>query len=188
MKLLINNIKTGIRLIYKNEIYVVLSHNFIKPGKGKAFNRLRLKNIKNGKIINKTIKSCSEFKIAKIKEIKCKYIYNENKNWFFFNLYNNEKFSIKDSFLNKYKKFIVKSEHYNFVFLEKKPILFFLPKFLKFKVINNYICSNSLLNSNFYKMVKLSTGLIVKVPKFIKIGDFIKLDTKSKKYISRENI
>ncbi|WXB47328.1 MAG: elongation factor P [Candidatus Shikimatogenerans sp. Tmey] len=172
-----------------NILYKVINFLHVKPGKGLAFIRLKLKNIFNGNKITHIISS--KEKIKNIKIINKFYIYLYNKNNIFYFI--NKKYNIINILKNNYNlnNFFYKEGDKVNIFFEiinnKKKFLFIKnPKYLILKVIKINICNikNYNINNN-YMYVKLENNLIIKTPLFIKINNYIKINLLKKKYIKR---
>ncbi|XBT18113.1 MAG: elongation factor P [Candidatus Shikimatogenerans sp. Tser] len=165
-----------------NILYKVIDFLHVKPGKGIAFIKLKLKNILNGNVIYHNISNKKKIKNIKIINKYYKYLYNKNNIYYFIN----EKFSQINIILNKKIDFFYKVGDKVNLFFEinnnNKSFLFIKnPKYLISKVVKIYISDNR----NNYNIVKLDNKLLIKVPLFIKINNFIKINLLKKKYIER---
>ncbi len=181
-----NNLSLGNKIIYLNEPYNIEFIEFIKPGKCKPFIRIRMKNLINFKTIYKTFKNFTNIKIANIYIYKYKYINNINNNFYFLNIENNKKIILNKKNINSKVKWLCNSNLYNIIFWNNNIINVIIPKILKIKVIYTdklYKNNNSFFNNN--KLAKLENGIKIKVPLFIKSGDYIKINTELESYISR---
>ncbi|QJC38522.1 elongation factor P [Enterobacteriaceae endosymbiont of Donacia fulgens] len=180
-----NNFKIGMKFIFLNQPYIIESSEFVKPGKGQAFVRIKMRNLITEKLIDKTFKSTDNLNTADIFEKKLKYLYNEKNYFYYFMDKNNfEQIIIHSKIIKNKKKWLISQYDYIITFWNKSPIFLILPNFLNLKVIStNMILKGDTVNNN--KQAIISNGEIIKVPSFIKIGDIIKIDTRKKKYISR---
>ncbi|QJC28592.1 elongation factor P [Enterobacteriaceae endosymbiont of Plateumaris consimilis] len=181
-----NNFKIGMKFIFLNEPYFIESSDFVKPGKGQAFVRIKMRNLINEKLIDKTFKSTDSLNTADIVENDLLYLYTEKDNFYYF-MYKKSfeqimisKFIIKDKY-----KWLVPNQTYNIVFWNESPIFINLPNFIKLTVINTNMNVKSETINSVNKQAILSNGEIIKVPSFIKVGDKIKIDIRYKSYISR---
>ncbi|QJC36886.1 elongation factor P [Enterobacteriaceae endosymbiont of Donacia vulgaris] len=180
-----NNFKIGMKFIFLNQPYIIESNEFVKPGKGQAFVRIKMRNLITEKLIDKTFKSTYNLDTADIVEKKLKYLYNETDYFYYFMDQNSfEQTIISYKIIKKKQKWLISQYDYIITFWNQLPIFLTLPNFIKLKVINTSIIGKgSIINNN--KKATMSNGEIIKVPSFIKIGDIIKIDTRKKKYISR---
>ncbi|CAL4317749.1 Elongation factor P [Buchnera aphidicola (Thelaxes suberi)] len=183
-----NNIKKGSKIIFLNEPYSIEHSEFVKPGKGQAFIRVKLRNLISGKLLDKTFKATDYFNAANVHTTSVIYIYKDQNNYFFMDKQSFEQFSINQHTLRNNYKWIVEQNEYSANIWNNKIISISINNFVILKVINitNAIKGNSINPGN--KMATLSTGAVVKIPLFIKIGDLIKIDTRSEEYVSRIKI
>ncbi len=174
----------GSNIIYLNEPYKIEFIDFIKPGKGHKFIRTKMRNWITNKLIIKTFKFINYIKKADIYIDDFFYIYNFKNNWYFLNKYNCIEIFLHKKIIEKYIFLIYKNNFYKIVFWNKKPIRILIPKYIILKVIDmeNLKINSSVSN---FKYVKLITGKKIKVPNFINIGDYIKINTKYFTYKSR---
>ncbi|QJC35662.1 elongation factor P [Enterobacteriaceae endosymbiont of Donacia sparganii] len=181
-----NNFKIGMKFIFSNQPYIIEDNEFVKPGKGQSFVRIKMRNLITEKLIDKTFRSTDHLDTADIFEKKLKYLYNEKKIFYYFMYKNNfEQIMIYHKIIKNKKKWLISQYDYIITFWNKIPIFLTLPNFIKLKVINtSFVLKGDTINNN--KQATISNGEIIKVPSFIKIGDIIKIDTRKKKYISRD--
>ncbi len=173
-----NYLVIGNKINYLNEPYLIEFVEFIKPGKCKPFVRLKIRNLINLKLIDKTFKYLNNIKVANILNYKCNYIYKFRENFYFLNK-NFDQIIINKNIINKNEDLLHINNKYNIIFWNNKPINLIVPRILIVKV-----CSIILNKDNKLNLAKLYNNLIIKVPYFIKKGDLIKINI-NKLYISR---
>ncbi|WP_343128625.1 elongation factor P [Buchnera aphidicola (Kurisakia onigurumii)] len=180
-----NSFKKGIKIVFSNIPYIIENSVFVKPGKGQSFVRTKLRNIFSGKLIDKTFKSTDSFESADINTTKLIYLYRNKDTWFFMDKKNFEHFSVNKIIIGNLNKWIIKQNTYTAHIWKNKIISIHKNNFVNLKVINFVynIKGNSINSGN--KLAELETGVKVKIPLFIEIGDIIKVDTRSEEYISR---
>ncbi|QJC35253.1 elongation factor P [Enterobacteriaceae endosymbiont of Donacia proxima] len=180
-----NNFKIGMKFIFLNQPYIIENSEFVKPGKGQAFVRIKMRNLITEKLIDKTFKSTYNLNTADILEKKLKYLYNEKNDFYYFMYENNfEQIMINNQVIKDKKKWLIPEYNYIITFWNQLPIFLTLPNFIKLKVTNtDFVLKSSTINNN--KQAIMSNGELIRVPSFIKIGDLIKIDIRKKKYISR---
>ncbi|QJC31879.1 elongation factor P [Enterobacteriaceae endosymbiont of Donacia tomentosa] len=182
-----NHFKVGMKFIFLNQPYIIEYSNFIKPGKGQAFVRVKMRNLITEKLIDKTFKSTENLDTAEIFEKKLIYLYHENNIFYYFMYKNNfEQIIVNNKILKQKSKWLIPNYKYNITFWNQKPIFLTLPNFIKLKVLDtNLKLKSETINSN-NKHAIVSNGEKIKVPSFIQIGDIVKIDVRKKKYVSRE--
>ncbi|QCI26577.1 elongation factor P [Buchnera aphidicola (Thelaxes californica)] len=180
-----NNLKKGTKILINSEPYIIESSEFVKPGKGQAFIRMKLKNLISEKLLDKTCKSTDTFHIAEVITTSALYLYKDVDNYFFMEKKSFEQFSLKKNVLKKHQKWLIEQNEYlvniwNNKIISIVPNNFIISKIIK---INNNIKGNSVTSST--NLAILSTGAVIKIPLFIKIGELIKVDTRSGEYVCR---
>ncbi|QJC29923.1 elongation factor P [Enterobacteriaceae endosymbiont of Plateumaris sericea] len=181
-----NNFKIGMKFIFLNKPYSIESSDFVKPGKGQAFVRIKMRNLITEKLIDKTFKSTDSLNTADIKENDLIYLYNEKNNCYHFMYKENfEQIIINKLIIKNKYKWLIPNTFYNITFWNQFPIFITLPNFIKLTIINTSMNLKTETINNVSKQATLSNGEIIKVPSFIKIGDKIKIDIRNKSYVSR---
>lgn len=179
-----HNLRNGYKVIFNKEPYIVDSNELVKPGKGQAFSRVKLRNLLNHKLIEKTFKSTDCLEVAHITDIILLYLYQDFSNCVFMN-HTFDHIFIDKKKIGKKIKWLIEQDKYLITFWNNKPIEIHLKQFVILKVIDTGpgIKGDSIGRIN--KIAKLSTGALVKVPLFIQIGNLIKVNTSSGLYVSR---
>ncbi|BBI01037.1 elongation factor P [Buchnera aphidicola (Nipponaphis monzeni)] len=180
-----NKLKNGSKIILNNEPYLVESTTFVKPGKGQTFVRTKLRKLLTGKIIDKTFKSTDSLNIANIINTIVIYLYNDHQIYYFMHAKNFDQLSIKKTSLNNCIQWLIKGEKYSSIQWNNKLISIIPNNFVILQVISIAPNTKSDSITSGYKFVKLSTGIILKVPSFIQINDFLKINTYSGQYVAR---
>ncbi|QCI19162.1 elongation factor P [Buchnera aphidicola] len=177
--------KQGTKIVLNNEPYIIINSTFVNPGKGQAFVRITLKQLCNGKKIEKTCKNTDSLPIANIKNIIVYYLYKNYKSLFFMEKTNFEEYSIDRKLLKENEKWIIPETEYQATIWNEKLITVIPNNFINLYVVQTspYYKKKSITSGN--KLAKLNTGATIKVPLFIKTGDKIKIDTRSSQYVSR---
>ncbi|WP_343154798.1 elongation factor P [Buchnera aphidicola (Pseudoregma panicola)] len=181
-----NNFKNGLKVVFNNIPFNIENSEFVKPGKGQTFVRIKMRNLINNKLIEKTFRSNENLKIADIENVKISFLYRSEEIFYFINLKNYNEISIEKKFLKNVLSFIIPGKKYSGLFWNNKLISVVTKKIISLKVIGFDQFSENKSNYN-TKVAILKTRLKILVPSFIKINDIIKIDTRSYKYISRKN-
>ncbi|WMY95040.1 MAG: elongation factor P [Arsenophonus sp.] len=184
----INEFRPGLKIIVEQEPCVIVASEFIKPGKGQVFSRVRMRKLISNKLLEKTFKSTDFLRSADIVDLNLIYLYNNKKFWYFMNYDNFEQFSLDHIVISDNKKWLTNQVNCVVTLWNQKPIVVTVPNFVALEVIytdpglkGDTLCGGS----SGGKDATLITGVKIKVPLFIKIGDIIKVDTRLGEYVAR---
>jgi elongation factor P len=179
-----SNFKNGITIIYDNSLYKILYFQHVKPGKGGAFVRTKLKDLGSGAIIEKTFRAGEKMEQAILETKKMQYLYrDEHYNFMDTNTY--EQVQLGEEQLKDEKEYLLENMEISVVYHDGKPISVELPIFIEAKVVQTEPGVKGDTVGTSYKPAKIETGAIVQVPLFISNGDIIKIDTRNGEYITR---
>lgn len=181
-----SNFKKGLTIELKGEIYSIADFQHVKPGKGGAFVRTKLKNIKTGLILDKTFRAGEKMEQAIIDRKTMQYLYNDGNGYCFMNKENYEQISLSKEQISELVDLLKGGNDVDVVFCKGELIGAELPNFMSLKVIKTIPGVKGNTVSGALKPATLETGAIIQVPLFIKEGDIIKIDTREKKYVERE--
>lgn len=185
MKINTNEIKAGMLVEFKNELWEILKTQHVKPGKGGAFNQVEMKNIKNGTKINERFRSNGTIEKATIDEHKYVFLYKESDNFYFMDQKNFEQIKVKQEVIGERDKMLSENMEVLITFYEDNPISLSLPNQISSEVSETEIALKGQTVSSSYKPAILSNGLKVQVPQFINNGDKILVDTRSLEYVKK---
>ncbi|AKZ66116.1 elongation factor P [Candidatus Palibaumannia cicadellinicola] len=180
-----NEFRSGIKIILDGEPCAIINNEFIKPGKGQAFNRVRLRKLISGQLLDKIFKSGDLVEVADVIDVNLNYLYNEGELWYFINNTNFEQIAVNKKTVGKNAKWLVTQAACLLTIWNDQPISVTLPNFIELKIINTDISIKGETANTSYKPAILATGAVIKVPLFIQNGDLIKVDTRSGEYVSR---
>ncbi|MCM8791747.1 MAG: elongation factor P [Candidatus Omnitrophica bacterium] len=185
MPLSINQLKTGLTILLDNTVYQIIEVEHVKPGKGAAFVRTKLKNFKNGTLIERTFKGDDKINEAFIEEIKLQYLYKSEDIYHFINHNTFEEISLSEQILGEKVHFLKDNLEVTAMLYKGEVLNINLPNFIELEVVytEEGIKGDTVKAGN--KSATLETGLVIEVPLFIKKGDIIKVDTRTKEYIER---
>ena len=179
-----NDLKNGMTLFYDNALYEVLYFQHVKPGKGGAFVRTKLKNLYSGAIIEKTFRAGEKVEQAILETKKMQFLYKDE----YYNFMDSdtyEQITISESQIQDKKKFLMENMEVTIVFYKGEPISIDLPLAIEAKVLETEPGAKGDTVSNTYKPAVIATGAKIQVPLFINEGDIIKIDTRTGEYITR---
>ncbi|MEZ0180271.1 elongation factor P ['Camptotheca acuminata' phytoplasma] len=184
-----NDFKTGQTIKLNNDVYQIVEFLHVKPGKGAAFVRSKLKNLKNGYIIEHIFNAGIKIEKAIINKVKLQFSYIENNNYIFLDPNTFESFEISKNKLENVTKYLKENMLLEVIFDDKNEVLTVsLDDKISLKVIetDTLTTSNTARKSTSYKDATLETGLTIKVPIFIEKGENIIVNTETGLYISRD--
>ena len=177
--------KKGLKVLIDNEPYLMIETEFMKPGKGQAVYRTRLKNLIRGNVIDRTYRSGDKIDAADVTEETLQYLYNDSKNWFFMNPETFEQLSIPKDNLEDAYKWLKDGATVETIFWGDRAISVEAPKHVELGVTYCEPAARGNTATNVQKPATLETGAEITVPSFINIGDVVKVDTRTGEYIER---
>lgn len=180
-----NDFKTGLLIKLDNEIYQVISFQHTKIARRGAFTRTKLKNLKTGAVLEKNFNSDEKIEEVELERRPCQYLYNTDNDYFFMDNKTFEQFSLSREVLGEDAVFLKEGEKITALFFEERPWRIEIPKFVSLKIIETEPDFRGNTASGSSKPAKLENGLVIQVPFFIKPGDLVKVDTRTKEYIER---
>ena len=182
MKILGNEIKPGMIIEHKNDLWSVLKTQHVKPGKGGAFNQLELKSVKKGTKLNERFRSNDTVERAILDDKKFNFLYEDEKNCHFMDQTNFEQIQISKSLLGEKKKLLKENMEVNVQFYDDQALTIELPLSIVLKIITTDAAIKGQTASSSYKPATLENGIKISVPPFINSGDKIVLDTRTLEY------
>ena len=177
--------KPGLKVIVDDDPCTIIENEFVKPGKGQAFNRIKIRNLKTGRVLEKTYKSGDSLEPADVVDLEMQYLYNDGDNWYFMDQNNFEQFSANQNAVDEVKKWITGEEICFVTLWIDIPLTVTPPNFvfLRFKETDPGVRGDTAQGGS--KPATLETGAIVKVPLFVDKGELLKIDTRTGEYVSR---
>ena len=185
MKINASEIRVGMLLEYKNDLWQVLKTQHVKPGKGGAFAQIEMKSVNKNTKLNERFRSNENVEKALIEEISYNYLYEDESNYFFIEPKTFEQIEIKKDIIGEKGKLLTESLEVSISFFDNSPISVDLPNQVKCKIENTDAALKGQTVSSSYKPAILNNGLNIQVPPFIETGDEIVLDTRSLEYIKK---
>jgi elongation factor P len=180
-----NEFKSGLKVLMDGDPYSIVENEFVKPGKGQAFNRVRLRNLKTGRVLEKTFKSGESLEGADVNDLELQYLYNDGETWHFMSPESYEQYAISKAAVGSAAQWL-KEQDVCFVTLWNGVALSVVPPiFVTLKVIDTEPGLRGDTVTGGTKSAKLETGATVKVPLFVNNDDLLKIDTRTGEYVSR---
>ena len=181
-----NDFKTGLTITYEGNLYQVLEFQHVKPGKGAAIVKTKLKNLRTGSIVEQTFNSGIKVPTAHVDKIKMQYLYNDGNMYSFMNMNTYEQVEIDKSQISNEVKFLKEGLEVILYFYENEMLGIELPEKIDFKIIQTEPAVKGNTATNDTKDAIIETGYLVKVPLFIEQDEEIIVSTKDGKYVSRK--
>jgi len=185
MKILGNEIKPGMIIEHKNDLWSVLKAQHVKPGKGGAFNQVELKSIKKKIKLNERFRSSDSVERAVLDEKKFSFLYEDEKNCHFMDQTNFEQIVISKSLLGEKNKLLKENMEVNVHFYEDQALSVDLPTSIELTIESTDAAIKRQTASSSYKPATLENGINIMVPPFVVSGDKIILDTRTLEYIKK---
>ena len=179
------DIKKGFKIVIDGQPYVFIEHQFVKPGKGQAFVRSRLRNMITGSVIDRTWKSGEKLEKADMEERQMQYLYPEGDAWVFMDTTSYEQIQLQRELLGDTPDYLQDGMMVDVLFWSNKPIGVTPPTFVELEVIETEPGYKGDTTSNVGKPATLSTGKVISVPLFVNQNDLLKIDTRTGEYVER---
>lgn len=181
----VNDFKTGVTIMLDGSLFQVLEFQHVKPGKGPAFVRSKLKNLRTGAIIDNTFNAGIKVPTALILKKKMVFLYQQGNSFNFMNMETYEQVEIDEKLLKDEKDFLIENLEVEIIFFEGEMLGINLPEKIELKIVQTEPGVKGNTTNNATKEAILETGLMVKVPLFIENGETIIVSSKERKYVSR---
>ena len=180
-----NDIRPGQSLIIEGSIYLILEYQHVKPGKGKAFVKTKLKNLSDGGVVDKTFRADENVEQAFIDKQSFNYLYKDNNDYVFMNNETYEQINLNEMIIEDKYLFMKENQEITIQMYKNTPIDILLPASVELKVTKAEpaVKGDTVTSTN--KMVTCETGLEISVPMFIEENEIIRIDTKNKTYMTR---
>jgi len=180
-----NDMRPGQSILIGNTLFLILDYQHVKPGKGKAFVKTKLRNLNDGGVVDKTFRADEDVQQAFIDKQTFQYLYKEGSDYIFMNKETYDQIKLGEDIIQD--KYLLMNENQDITIqmYDNNPIDIILPATVNLKVINAEpaVKGDSVTSTN--KIITCETGLELSVPLFIEEGEFIKVDTKNSSYITR---
>ncbi len=180
-----SNLRKGLKLEIDGEPYIVVQFEFVKPGKGQALYKCRLKNMITGSQFDRTYRSGEKFNEANLEEAEMEYLYSDGEHYCFMNTSTYEQELLSESQVAEAKNFLKENTVCNVLMFDRKPIGITLPFFIELKIIKADPWAKGDTASGDSKPATLETGYEIQVPPFVEEGEVVRIDTRSGNYVER---
>lgn len=180
-----SDFRNGLHIIQDGELFTIIEFQHVKPGKGGAFVRTKLRNIRSGAVIDKTFRAGERMEQAIVERKNMEYLYNEGNEYVLMDMETFEQVSLSADMLGDQVKYLKENTEISTLVYDGKIIGAEIPFFVELEVTETDPGVRGDTASGGSKPAKLETGAVVQVPFFVNIGDKIKVDTRSDSYLER---
>lgn len=180
-----NEFKSGLKLMMDGDPFSIIENEFVKPGKGQAFNRVKLRNLKSGRVIERTFKSGESVEAADVVEVPMQYLYNDGEAWYFMHAESFEQYPAGRDVVGDAANWLKEQDVCDIMLWNGSPIGVSPPNFVVLKIKQTDPGVRGDTASGATKPATVETGAVVKVPLFVDEGELIKIDTRTGEYVSR---
>ena len=185
MKINAGEIRVGMLIEYKNDLWQILKTQHVKPGKGGAFAQVEMKSVGKNTKLNERFRSNETVEKASLEEMVFNYLYNDENNYYFIDPNNFDQIEINKDIIGEKGKLLKENLEVIVSFYNEKPISIDLPNQLNFKISSTDAALKGQTVSSSYKPAILDNGIKIQVPPFVEAGDEIIIDTRTFEYVKK---
>ncbi|MDD4766911.1 MAG: elongation factor P [Desulfotomaculaceae bacterium] len=180
-----NEFRTGLTIELEGDVFQIIDFQHVKPGKGAAFVRSKLRNIRTGSVTEKTFNAGEKIPKARIERREVQYLYNDGKDYNFMDMETFDQIAMNADQLGDVVKYLKENMSIHLLTFQGKSIGVDLPNFVELEVIETSPGIKGDTASGGSKPATLETGAVVQVPFFVNVGDKLQIDTRTGNYIKR---
>ena len=185
MKISGNEIRVGMLIEHKNDLWQVLKTQHVKPGKGGAFAQIEMKSVNKNTKLNERFRSSDTVEKASLDEIKFNFLYQDETDYYFINQKSFEQINIKKNIVGEKGKMLTDNLEVNISFYNDKPLAVDLPNQVTCKIMSTDVALKGQTVSSSYKPATLDNGINIQVPPFIESEDTVIVDTRTIEYVKK---
>ena len=185
MKIYASEIRVGMLIEYKDDLWQILKTQHVKPGKGGAFAQVEMKSVNKNTKLNERFRSSESVEKASLDEIKFNYLYKDETDYYFMDPKSYEQINIKKETVGEKGKILTENLEVNISFYNEKPLTVELPNQVTCTIETTDVALKGQTVSSSYKPATLDNGVNIQVPPFIESGDKIIVDTRTMEYIKK---
>lgn len=180
-----NEFKAGLKIMLDGDPCAIVENEFVKPGKGQAFNRVKLRNLKTGRVVERTFKSGDSVEAADIIDTEMTYLYSDGAYWHFMDPNTFEQIAADETAVGDAAKWLREQDTCEVMLYNGEPLTVTPPNFVDLRIVQTDPGIRGDTAQGGTKPAELETGTSVKVPLFIEEGELIRIDTRKGEYVSR---
>ena len=180
-----SDFRPGLKVMVEKDPCTILDNEFVKPGKGQAFSRVKFRNLRTGRVLEKTLKSGDSLEAADVLDIEMQYLYNDGDFWHFMEAENFEQHQADRYAIGESNKWLREQDLCIVTLYNGSPLSVTPPNHVELEIVETDPGLRGDTASGGTKPAKLSTGAVIKVPLFVESGEFVKVDTRTGDYLGR---
>lgn len=180
-----NDLKNGLKITVDGAPCTILDCDFVKPGKGQAFTRIKIRNLKTGRVVERTIKSNETLASADVVEMEMQYLYSDGEHWHFMVPDTFEQYALNEDNVSDAAQWLKEQDICIITLWNNEPIQVVPPNFVVLKIVETDPGVRGDTSGGGGKPAKLETGAVVRVPLFVQTDELVKVDTRTGEYVSR---
>lgn len=177
--------RNGLTIELGGEIYSIIEFLHVKPGKGQAFVRTKLKNLKTGAVVQRNFRTGEEVELAHLERKEMEFLYEDGENYYFMDNRTYEQVSLTKAQIGKLKMFLKENIICEILYHKGNPVQVNVPDTVELEVVETDPGLKGDTQTGGAKPAVLETGLTIQVPLFIKVGDRVRVDTRTGNYVTR---
>lgn len=180
-----NQLRVGLKIMVDDDPCTIVEADFVKPGKGQAFVRLKYKNLKTGRVNERTLKSSESIEGADVVDTQMQYLYSDGELWYFMDPKSYEQIGADSNVVGDSAQWLKEEDICDLTLWQGRPISITPPNFVVLEITETDPGVRGDTSSGGNKPATLQTGAVVRVPLFVQTGELIKIDTRTGEYVSR---
>ena len=180
-----SDFKSGLKILIDGDPCSIIENEIVKPGKGQAFNRVKIRNLKTGRVVDRTYKSGESLEAADVMETIMEFLYSDGEMWHFMEPTSFEQYAADEACVGDAKLWLKEQAVCTVTLWNSGPLMVEPPKFVEMTVVETDPGVRGDTASGGVKPATLESGAVVRVPLFVEQGEVIKVDTRSGEYVSR---
>ncbi len=183
-----SEIRKGLRIELNDSPFQIIEYQFVKPGKGNAFTRTKVRNMITGAVLDRTFKNGEKLKPADTEDREMQYLYKDGSDFFFMDNGSYEQINLEQEVVREAAHYLIEGMQVSIGFFNGRPIGLELPNFVVLEVVDTSPGEKGNSVTGATKAAMLATGYTVNVPLFIKMGELLKIDTRTGEYVERVKV
>ncbi len=182
-----NQFKNGLKIMLDGDPCSIVENEMVKPGKGQAFNRVKIRNLRTGRVVEKTFRSGESVPAADVMDVEMQYLYSDGEFWHFMNPDTFDQVAAAASAVEDSKQWLMEQDMCTVTLYNGAPLTVTPPNFIEMKIVETDPGLRGDTAGTGGKPATLESGAVVRVPLFVQVDEIVKVDTRTGEYVSRVN-